>query len=42
MLAGHETTSRTVGTLFSVVFFSDVVLTNSPADLWILGVGQAP
>ena len=42
MLAGHETTSKTVGTLSWAVFFVEVVLMNSPADLWILGVGQTP
>ena len=39
MLAGHETTSKAVGTLSS---FSNVVLTNSPADVCTLGVGQTP
>ena len=39
MLAGHETTSKTVGTFSSAVIFSDAILTNSSADLRILGVG---
>ena len=41
MLAGHETVSKSVRTMFSLVV-SGAVLINSPADLWTLGVGQTP
>ena len=42
MFAGHETTAKSVGVLSSAVLSLGVVLTNSLADLWTLGIGQAP
>ena len=41
MLAGHETTAKAVGIL-SAVHSLNVVLTGYLADLYTLGVGQAP
>jgi len=42
MFAGHETTAKSVGVLSSIVLSLGVVLMNSLADLWTLGVSQAP
>ena len=42
MFAGHETTAKSVGFLTSAVLSLGMVLTNPLADLWTLGVGQAP
>ena len=42
MLAGHETTAKSVGTLPTIVHSLDVVLIDPSADLCALGVGQAP
>ena len=43
MFAGHETTAKSVGVLSSTVLSLGVVLmNNSLADLWTLGVSQAP
>ena len=42
MTAGHETTSKMVGTLSPAAFLYIVVLTNSAGHVRTLGVGQAP
>ena len=42
MLAGHETTAKSVGTLPSATPSLNAILMNPPANLCTLGVGQAP
>lgn len=42
LLAGHETTAKAVGTIPLVMPLSNVLLIDSLADVWILGVGQPP
>jgi len=42
MFVGHETTAKSVGISSSALRSLNVALTNFPADLWTLGVGQTP
>ena len=42
MMAGHETTSKMVGTMSPAAVLYVVVLTNSAAHIRTLGVGQEP